>query len=76
MRRLLLVCLLLLTGCESLVGPRKRAMSPQKVDPPNLPINEQEYRARDNLAFPDSTPDVGPRTWMEMPSQQYGRPSH
>jgi hypothetical protein len=77
MRRLLLVSLLLLAGCESLIGPRKRAMAPEKVDPPYLPIKEQEYRARDRLAYPaEASPDVGPRNWMEVPAQQYGRLSH
>jgi hypothetical protein len=76
MRRLILVSLLVLAGCQSLIGPRKRAMMPEKVDPPYLPIKEQEYRARDRLAYPDSTPDVGPRTGMELPAQQYGRLSH
>jgi hypothetical protein len=82
MRQFLLVGLVLLAGCESLMGPRKRVMAPEKVDPPCMPIPEQQYRARDRLAYPDTYPyvsggaGVGPRTWAEVPAEQYGRLSH
>ncbi len=76
MRRLVMVAVMLLAGCESLMGPRKRALAPEKVDPPYLTIKEQEYRGRDRLAYPDPQPWVGPRTWAEVPAQQYGQLSH
>lgn len=77
MRRLLLVSLLLLTGCTGLQGPRKRDLNPQRVDPPSLPIPEQEARVRDRTAYQEAQPYwVGPRTYAEIPSQQWGAPSH
>jgi hypothetical protein len=74
MRRFLPGILCLLAGCGGLMGPRKHDRDPQKVDSPNLTIKEQEYRARDRLPY--SEPGVGPRTWTEVPSEQYGRTSH
>jgi hypothetical protein len=78
MRQLLLMGLILLVsmGCADLMGPRKRAMNPEKVDPPGLPISEQEYRGRDRLAYPDPSRNAGPRTWAEVPAEQYGQLSH
>lgn len=76
MYRILLVGLLVLGGCADLVGPRKRAMNPQKVDLPYLPIPEQEYRGRDRLSFPMNDQGTGPRTYAEIPSEQWGGLSH
>ena len=77
MRRLLLASLLLLTGCAGTTGPRMRDARPQKIDPPYLPIPEQQQRARANTAYPDpATPYVGPRTYAEIPAEQYGQRSH
>jgi hypothetical protein len=77
MRRLLLLGLLLLTGCTGLQGPRKRDVNPQRVDPPGMPIPQQEARARDRTAYQESQPYwVAPRTYAELPEQQWGQPSH
>jgi hypothetical protein len=76
MRRFLLVALLLVSGCEGLMGPRRRAMYPEKVDAPCMPIPQQEYKARERLAFPDPSWSRGPRTWAEVPADQYGMLSH
>ena len=76
MYRLLLVGLLVLGGCADLVGPRKRAVNREKVDVPYLPIPEQEYRGRDRLAFPMEGHYNLPRTYAEIPEEQWGRLSH
>lgn len=77
MRRLLLVSLLLMMGCAGTTGPRMRDAQPQKIDPRYLPIPEQEERAKALTAYPDpEIPYVGPRTYTEIPAQQYGKRSH
>lgn len=73
----LLLGLLLATGCTGLQGPRKRDFNPQRVDPPSLPIPEQEARGRDRTSYQGTPPYwIGPRTYAELPSQQWGQPSH
>jgi hypothetical protein len=67
---------LLVTGCAGLTGPRKRAMNPEKIDVPCMPIPRQEYRGRDQLAYPDPSWSRGPRTWADVPEGQYGQLSH
>jgi hypothetical protein len=67
MHRICLVGVLLLAGCQGIVGPRQRAELPQRVDVPCLPMDEQKRRAREMLALPDNSPSVGPQTWMEPP---------
>ncbi len=76
MRRFLLVGLLFSAGCAGLMGPRKRDLAPEKIDPPTLPIPEQKYRARDRLAYPMEDHWTAPRTWADIPAEQYGRLSH
>ncbi len=68
MRRLLcLASLLLLAGCQNLVGPRDRSTIPAgRVDDPRLSISQQERNGRERLAIPEGS-DVGPRTYMESP---------
>jgi hypothetical protein len=70
MRRILMVGLLLLAGCQGLVGPRQRRDNPQPVDVPGLPMNEQQRRVRELLAVPQPSPTIGPRTYMEQPSER------
>jgi hypothetical protein len=68
MRRLLFVGLLLLAGCQGTVGPLQRAFTPAPpIDDPRLSITEQQQRERDRLALPDSSPEVGPRTYAGNP---------
>jgi hypothetical protein len=52
---------LLLSGCQSVVGPRQRQTIPGVVDDPRLSIREQERKGRDRLALPDESPAVAPR---------------
>jgi hypothetical protein len=49
---------------------------PEKVDSPYLPIPEQEARGRQRLPYPFEGYNNGPRTYAEIPAEQYGRPSH
>lgn len=77
MRRILLLGLLVLTGCAGIQGPRRHDMNPERLDPPNLPMAEQEARTRDRTSYQEARPYwVGPRTFQELPEQQWGSPSH
>lgn len=64
--------LMALMGCQNLIGPRERRFDPVKVDPPFLSVEEQERLARDQLAVPEQSPEIGPRTDAGLP-QIYGR---
>jgi hypothetical protein len=68
MRKLILVSMLLLTGCSGVVGPRQRAALRDPVDDKSLTMDEQARKARDRLPLPDdaATPDT-PRTGMDPP---------
>jgi hypothetical protein len=68
MRRLLPLGILLLAGCQSVVGPAKRGFSTDTVDQPRYNTGEQLRRARDQLAFPDGSTTAGPRTGAEIPN--------
>ena len=51
MRRCLLLVVLLLAGCDNLIGPFRRTKT--RVDDPRLSIPEQEKLGRQNLALPE-----------------------
>jgi hypothetical protein len=59
MHRFLLIGVLLLAGCQNVVGPFQ-SRRPERVDDPLLSINEQQRRGRDRLALPDDSPAFGP----------------
>jgi hypothetical protein len=67
MRHWLVLALVLLAGCENLVGPFRRP--PTRVDDPRLSIAEQEKVGRDNLAFPDQAPLAGPNAGNVRPGR-------
>jgi hypothetical protein len=68
MRRLFLVgVLVLLSGCQNIVGPFK-PRSPQRVDDPSFPLTEQERRGRARYALPDQTQPTGPYSGPEIPN--------
>ncbi|MFL5245394.1 MAG: hypothetical protein ACJ8FY_25135 [Gemmataceae bacterium] len=67
MRRLCLLSILLLAGCQGLVGPRQRRDNPQPVNDPSLTMDEQQRRTRDRLALPEPSTDLAPRTYTEIP---------
>jgi len=60
MRKQFLLGILLLSGCQNVVGPLDYRR-PVRVDDPNLTIEEQQRRGRDRLALPDITnqEDIG-----------------
>ncbi len=60
MRRLFLVGVLCLIGCQGVRGPLQ-PKDPQRVDDPRLPIGEQERRGRERLALPDESANIAPR---------------
>ena len=65
MRRFILCGLLVLAGCEGVIGPRQRACQPGKIDEPWLSLDEQNARMRDRVAVPLNSPTIGPRTYSE-----------
>jgi hypothetical protein len=67
MHRLCLLGILLLAGCQGLVGPRQRRDNPQPVSDPSLTMDEQQRRARDRLALPEPSVDLAPRTYTDLP---------
>jgi hypothetical protein len=75
MRRLLLLAVLALCGCQGVVGPFGRGPIPDRVDDPRLTIAEQERKGRDRLAYPDEAPTVeAPRSALDPPqTNRYGR---
>ncbi len=75
MRRILALSVLLSFGCAGTTGPRMRDASRRNVTPPGMPIPEQQDRANAYLSYPNIRPGMGPRTWMELPEQQYGQRS-
>ena len=65
MSRWLLLLLLLLTGCENIVGPWRR--KPARVDDPRLSIAEQEKLGRQHIGLPDEAPLAGPNSGIARP---------
>lgn len=61
MRRLVLLGLLLLTGCQNLVGPFRRTTT-ERPDSPYYTIPEQERRGRAAWGLPDESFLGGPRS--------------
>ncbi len=67
MRRILLLgALIVMTGCQNVVGPF-RPKSPLRVDDPSIPISEQQSRGRARYALPDESPSVGPYSGPARP---------
>jgi hypothetical protein len=71
MRRLFLIGLLSLTGCQNVIGPFQRRET-QRVDDPCLTISEQERRGRDRLALPDDSPRLAPLTDTDPRGANHG----
>ena len=66
MRRLMCLGLLLLAGCESMVGPREHRANPVQVDNPCLSIAEQQRLGRERLAIPEMNTNIAPRTYVDF----------
>jgi hypothetical protein len=73
MRRLLLLSILCLTGCNNIVGPFGQR-KPERVDDPLISISEQQRRARYSLALPDDVDKVAPSTGVQFPGAHSGAP--
>jgi hypothetical protein len=58
MRRVLLLGILCLAGCQNVVGPFA-PRTPMRVDAPGTPLAEQEAKARERWAIPDESPGMG-----------------
>lgn len=70
MRRMIVVGILSLAGCQGTVGPFAHRM-PQRVDDPCLTIPEQERRGRDRLSLPVESPQLAP-PGIGLPGQHGG----
>jgi hypothetical protein len=68
MLRLLFVGLLVLAGCQGVVGPVQRTAITERIDDPRLSIDEQKQRERDRLALPDASFEAGPRIYSGNPN--------
>jgi hypothetical protein len=64
----LLGVVILGSGCQGFVGPFQRGAPPARPDNPYLSIAEQEERGRAQLALPQKSPQVAPRTYAEEPA--------
>jgi hypothetical protein len=58
--------MLLLAGCQGVVGPFQ-ARQPTRVDDPILTIAEQQRRGRANLALPEDQDSAMPKTYADRP---------
>ena len=65
MRRLLLVGILLVCGCQNIAGPFQHR-EPARVDDPLLSISEQKRLGRDRLAIPEDT-SISPPAYVDRP---------
>lgn len=68
MNRLVLFGVLLLAGCQSVIGPFERR-KPERVDDPSRSIAEQERVGRSRLPLPDESRSVGPQSGVLLPGQ-------
>jgi hypothetical protein len=66
MRRTLYFAVVLLVGCQGVVGPRDRLRDPVPVDVPCLPMDEQQKRIRALLALPDQSPTIAPKAYPDF----------
>ncbi|MCI0684124.1 MAG: hypothetical protein L0Y71_18605 [Gemmataceae bacterium] len=71
MRRCILIGLVLLAGCQNVVGPFRRPSA--RVDDPRLSISEQEKLGRQFYALPDESPEVAPHSGIARPGTDAGR---
>jgi len=68
MHRLMFLGLVALAGCQGVVGPVRRGCMADVIDGPCLSPDEQKQRARDQLALPEASRAVGPRTYADNPA--------
>jgi hypothetical protein len=61
MRRMMLLGLLILAGCQNTIGPLANR-NRERPDQAQYDIEEQKRRGRDRYSLPDDSPLIGPRT--------------
>ncbi len=66
MRKLVLLGIVLLAGCQNTVGPLA-PRQPQRIDDPAVPTYEQQRRERDRLSLPDQSRYLLPYTDTAVP---------
>src|SRR5437016_4779700 len=66
MRRLLMLCVLIVTGCQNVVGPFEHRQA-RRVDDPCLPIPEQQRWGRDRYAWQYESSSALPSTGAQLP---------
>ncbi len=69
MHRLFLTGLLVVAGCQGVVGPIQRRCLTDPIDDPRLSPDEQKARLRERSALPIDSPTVGPRTYADVPNR-------
>ncbi len=69
MRRVFLVAILAMAGCQNTIGPFA-PRAPERVDNPRLSIAEQEFLGRDRYAIPQESPKVAPPSGLIYPLGQ------
>lgn len=66
-RRLLVLCVIALAGCDRFSGPLEtRQMG--RADAPGYDIEEQKKRGRERLAIPEDDFRIGPKGYIDRPS--------
>jgi hypothetical protein len=65
-RRLCLLSLLGLAGCQNVNGPLGYRR-PERVDDPRLPISEQQARGRERYSYIEDD-RLSPKTYVDRPS--------
>lgn len=77
MRRTLYLVVLLMVGCEGVIGPREHRADPRPIDNPYLPLDLQKRLVEDRLALPETSPTVAPRAYSDFLTPYSGfRPNY
>ena len=71
MRRWIFLALLLLTGCQSTIGPLQNHQR-ERPDQPYYSIPQQERLGRDRYSLPEDSYSTGPKTGVN----NYGPTNH
>jgi hypothetical protein len=66
MQRIVLAGMLLMAGCQHVVGPFQSRT--QRIDDPAISIEEQQRRGRERLALPQDQDSLAPKTYSDFPS--------
>jgi hypothetical protein len=64
-RLLILMMLIVVTGCRNIEGPRYHKEHPEKIDSAVYNIDEQKRRGRELIALPEASQNVAPKTGID-----------